>query len=343
MSFPYDTIENFELGTLGHFDAESDSATRLDFPHYTELARFPSTHTAMPWRGAHCMRVDLGTSTTAAYVQETGSWDMTAGTDNINLRFRLWVSPDIVMASTNEFALLQFWSSTNTVECGVYLNYTTAAGYRLGLGDASGSSFLSLTLGEWHTVEIFYDPAGSTNGTLDGWLDKGAFTQVTGLSDANLTSGVIGVIGQDAGTTKGIILIDEIVGHVGTDGVAATNRIGYVFDRFPEQLLLDKSGHGFVGHGILDNVSLLSGGNSDNVLTIYDTDHADTTYGPAKLILKNLTADETPVDPAGVPINLTRGCYVQLEGTNPRALLSVRRAVGYGSDGAIRGVATHSH
>lgn len=341
MSFPYTTIENFESGTLGHFDAESDAGARLDYPHYTELARFPPTHTAMPWQGAYCLRVDLGKATNDAYVQETDSWDMTAGTNNINLRVRFWVSPDLVMANTDEFAIVQFWSSTNTVEAGVYLNYTTANGYRLGLGDTSGSSFLSLTLGEWHTLEVFYDPAGGAGGTLDGWLDKGAFTQVTGLTDADLTSGVVGVLGQDAGTTKGILLINDVTAHLGTDGAKATNRIGGVFDRFPEQLLLDKSGHAFVGHGILDNVSLLSGGDTDNVLTIYDTDHGDTTYGPEKLILKNLAANETPVDPAGVPINLTRGCYVQLAGTNPRALLSVRRAVGYTSEGSIRAYAAH--
>jgi len=55
-----------------------------------------------------------------------------------------------------------------------------------------------------------------------------------------------------------------------------------------------------------------------------------------KLELKNLTASETPVDPAGVPINITDGCYISLAGTNPRAIVNIHRAVGYYSDGAIR-------
>ena len=70
------------------------------------------------------------------------------------------------------------------------------------------------------------------------------------------------------------------------------------------------------------------------------TDEADTTNGTMKLELKNLTASETPVDPAGVPVEFTKGCYVSLTGTNPRAMLNIRRAMGYSSDGAIRTVAS---
>ena len=334
MAFPYTTIANFEAGTLGHFDTEADTDGRLDFPHYTELARFPGL--AMPWSGAYCMRVDLAGASNPAYVQETGSWDMTAGTNEIFLRFKLYLSKDLVMANTNEFAVLQFWSSTSTVEAGVYINYTTANGYRIGLGDASASSFQGITLGEWHDIEVEYDPAGGAAGTLDGWLNNTAFTQVGSLTDANITSGVLGVMGQDAGTTAGTVLFDHVVGHV--DGA----RIGSGGRRFPEQHYREASGHVFVGHGIVDNAALLAGAGTDCVLNLYDTDTADTTNTSPRLVLKNLTNNESPVDPAGMPLTLTKGCYVELTGTNPRAIINLHRAVGYGSDGAVRAYA-HRH
>ena len=42
---------------------------------------------------------------------------------------------------------------------------------------------------------------------------------------------------------------------------------------------------------------------------------------------------------AGVPISVTKGCYISLTGTNPRAMVNIYRAVGYYSDGAIRDAA----
>jgi len=331
MAFPYTTMASFEDGTLGHFDAETDTGSKLDFPHYTELARHPGL--PAPYRGAYCMRVDLAPSTNQAIVQETGAWDLTAGTDEIYLRLKLWISKDLTMATTDEFAILQFWSSTNTLEAGVFVNYTTANGYRLGLGATSGSSWKSLTLGEWHDIEVYFNPAGGAAGTLDGWLDNSAFTQVGSLTNANITSGVVGVDLQDAGTTKGRVLFDAIVGH--KNGA----RIGRGGKRFEKQALIEGTRHLFVGHGIIDNVSLLSGGAADNILRIWDTDRADTTNASMKLELRNLNADETPVDPAGVPVEVTHGCYVELTGTNPRAIANIYRASGYYSDAAIRDAA----
>lgn len=76
MAFPYLSEYNVEQGDKGHFDSESDSASRLDFAHYSELARTPGL--PMPWRGAYAMLVNLATSTTDAYLEETGSWDTAA-------------------------------------------------------------------------------------------------------------------------------------------------------------------------------------------------------------------------------------------------------------------------
>jgi hypothetical protein len=342
----YTTVNGFEDGTLGHFDVETDTNSALDFPHYTELARTPGL--AMPYRGAYCMRIALGTASTAgAWVQETGSWDMTAGTEDIYIRLKFWLSKDAAMSNNDVFNLIDLRSGADTTphtdgtaEAVVSVQYTTASGWRLGIGETAPTSLVPLTLGVWHDVEVYADVAGGAAGTIDCWLDRVALTQVGSLTQANITSGAVGAVPGAAFTpTAGTLLIDEVIASQ-TDDTSA--RIGVGGPRFPETLMVQGSGHAFVGHGILDNAALLANAETDNVLNLYDTDRADTTNTAPKLVLKNLTANESPVDPAGMPVQFTKGCYVEMTGTdaeNIRALLTIRRAVGYGSDGAIRNLA----
>lgn len=329
---PYTTMTGFETGTRDHFDVETDTNSALDFPHYRALARIPGL--AMPYRGAYCLRVDLGLASTAgAWVQETG-WDLTAGTNEIFIRLKFWLSKDAAMANNDVFSLIELWSATDTVEAVGAIKYTAAAGWEIGIGETAPTVLVPLTLGKWHDFELKVDPANGT-GTIDAWLDGTALTQVASLTQASITSGIVGANPGAAFTpTAGVLLIDEVISHI--DGA----RIGVRPERWPEQLLLECSGHAFVGNGIIDNVSLLSGTDTDSVLALYDTDVADTNAGNLKLELKNLTANETPIDPAGVPITVNKGCYVSLTGTGgPRAMLQIRRAVGYSSEGAIRNYA----
>ena len=328
MAFPWLSEENFETGTLGHFDAENSSGATPTYAHYSTLARTPGL--AMPWRGAYCMQIPIANVSTSMYVQETGDWDMTAGTNDIYLRMMIWVSPDIVMASTDEFAIMQFWSGTNTVECGAYINYTTANGYRLGIGKdtSAASAFLPLFLGQWNAVELFFDPAGSTASTLDFWVNGAQGTQLDTFTSANITSGVVGVLGQDAGTTAGTILFDSII----TDDA----RIYPPASRFPTSQLLTKSGHLFVGPGRIDNVTMITGNATDNVVKVFDTDDGDTNdAGNVKSQLSNGVALES-VDLPNLPVEIRRGAYISMSGTNPSALVQIGSAIGYGSDGAIR-------
>ena len=325
MAFPWVIEHTFELGTPGAFDAESDSDAKLDFPHYSELARTPGL--AMPFRGAYCMRIDLAGGTAAAHVQETGDWDLTAGSGDLYQRFMVWISPDLVMANTDEFSLLQWWSSTNTVEAGVYLNFTTANGHRIGIGEATASSFLPIQLGQWITVETFFDPAGASASTLDLWIDGQAATQVGSFTSASITSGVLGTEGIDAGTTKGTILFDQVI--------ADDLQIYPIAERFPREVLMTTSGHVFAGPGKIDNITLMSGAGTDCVVSIFDTDVANLNDA-SKIVaeLKN-TANNEVVDPAGMPVRIRRGAYVSMSGTNPRALVQVGYAPAYGSDGAM--------
>lgn len=328
MAFAYLFEENFELGTIGAFNTETDTESRLDIAHYSTLSRIPGLDA--PYRGAYCMRVNLANDGTPAdaLLQETDGFDAAAD-GTVYVRFALYISPDIVMATTDEFAVFQIWSSTNTVEGGFYLNFTTAAGLRLGIGETSGSVFKPISTGAWHILEMVYnvDNAGNNDGTIDAWLDGSSYTQVASLDQGAITSAVFGAIGQDAGTTRGYILFDEIV--------ADDTRIGPIIERFPTEMTFTLSGHAFVGPGEVCNASLLSGAGTDCVVRIYDTDTAYVTDAQAfKVELKN-TANNELVDPAGMPVRVKRGCYVQLTaGTTPRA--SVQFCALNQSPGTIR-------
>jgi len=328
MGFPFLSEAGFEAGTLGHFDTEVDTELRLDFPHYSDLAKIPGA--GAPWRGAYCMRVALANdgSPADAYVQETGAWDLSAsGTLFVRLMFR--VSADIVMANNDEFAIFQLWSGASTPEAGAYINYTTANGLRLGIGEGSASSFAPLTVGVWHCLELKFviDSGAGNDGTIDAWLDGGALTQVTGLDQGAITSGVVGVLSQDAGTTGGTILFDDII--------ADDARIFPPVERFPQQILLTASGHVFVGPGEVLKLDLLSGGATDNVLQVYDTDRGYTSDGSAAALELRNVANNERVPMGDWPLRLHRGCYVSLAGTNPRAIVTIAWANSY-SEGAMR-------
>ena len=335
MTFPFVAETGFELGTRGHFDAETDTETRLDFPHYSELARIPGL--PAPYRGAYCMRVNLANDGTPAdaYVQETGSWDIALQAAAMYWRFMIYVSDSITMADADEFAVWQLWSATNTVEAGCYINYTTANGLRLGLGKdtAAASVFLSLSTGKWHCVELYFTAETAADGTgndalLDGYLDNAAFTQIAGTYDAAaITSGVLGVIAQDAGTTAGYVLFDDVL----TDDT----RLGVQVERFPNPLLMTVSGHALVGPGEITGVQLMSGAGTDNVVALYDTDTGYTT-DPSHILLelKNTANSQVVENATPMCLPFKRGCYVSLSGTNPRALIHFKSK--YQCDALIR-------
>lgn len=332
MSFPYLSEASFGDGTTGHFDTDTDTETRSQVYHYTQLASIPGL--PAPYRGAYCYGVNLANDGTPAdsYLQETGSWD-TAASGTIFFRLMFWVSPTVTMADADEFSIFQLWSATNTVEGGAYINYTTANGLRIGIGEASASQFLALSTGVWHCLELKYvvDSGVGNDGTIDGWLDGAAFTQITALDQGAITSGVMGVLSQDAGTTAGYVLFDSIV--------ADDTRVFPPVRRFTQDVMLTQSNHVFVGPGRIDNISLLAGAGSD-VLTVYDTDIAyASSESSAKIELKNTANNET-VDPSGLPVDFQRGCYVTLSGSTPRAMVKFSHTTAYGSDGAIRSFAS---
>lgn len=327
MTFPFVSEVNFEDGTSGSFTSETDTDSKLDFPHYSELARTPGI--AMPFRGAYAMRVDLSGGTNDAYLQEDTDWDMALAATQ-HWRFYLWVDPGLTMATTDEFIIWQLQSAGPISEAVLAINFTTANGFRIGIGETAATSFLDLPLGKWLAVEvsITLDDGASDDGTIDLWVDGGQATQVASLDQAAIIQGRIGAMGIDVGTTAGVILFDQVLSDDG--------RIYPIADRFPETVLSTTDQHVLVGPGVIDNVTLMSGAAQDCVVSLFDTDTANVNDA-SKIVteLKN-TANNEVVDPAGMPVRVRRGCYVVMTGTTPRSLVKFRQAQAWGSDGAIR-------
>lgn len=332
MSFPYQFEANFEVGTLAPFDSETDTESRLDFPHFSDLSRVPIR--LAPYRGAYCMRVNLANdgSPADAYVQEDVAFDMAAD-ETKHIRFYFALTHDAVMANNDEFIIFALQSAGPVNEVVVVINFTTANGFRVGVGETGGTQFKPLTLGEWHCLElnVNLDNAGSNDGTIDAFLDNSAFTQITALDQAVTTQARMGVLSQDAGTTAGTVLFDQVV--------ADDTRVGPIAIRWPQEILLTRSGHAFVGRGEC-SVTLLSGAGTDCSLAVYDTDVGSTTAaGNFAAELKNTVQME--VVPRELDVRVQRGCYIVLGGTDPRALVKIHQAPNHFSDGNVRAYGLH--
>lgn len=327
MAFPFLTEAGFEDGTRGHFDVETDTQSKLSFMHFSDMAGIPNM--PAPWQGAFAMVVDLQPGTADAFVTESASW-ATAASGVIHHRFMFYASSDLVMANTNEFAIFQLRSAGAVVEAQISVNFTTANGFRLGVGEGAATQFLPLTLGKWHCVELqtTVDSGVGNDGTLIMRLDGAAATTVTALDQAAIADGVVGVVGQDAGTTRGRLVFDSII--------ADDARIFPPTIRWPESVILTASGHVFVGRGEIAQFYLLSGGATDNVATIYDTDMGNTNDATRIVAELKNTANAQTVASAFTPFKVQRGCYVSLTGTNPRALVQVCKPSAWGSDGSVR-------
>lgn len=326
MAFPYGFEETFELGTLGDFDTESDTGSKLDYPHYSTLVNVKDA--PMPFRGAYCARIILGD--TNDHTLTEGSIDIAdAGTGYV--RFYMYVSPDFTATADDVFNIFEFQQAGGTIEMSLSMQITAATNLlEIGFGDGTvASSFVTYHYrGEWVCVELLATVSTTGSGVATLFIDGTQVQTTTSLTQAAAVGqGVLGTQ-NTLSTTTGTIYFDQFVFD--------DTRIGLIPIRYPESVLLTKSGHVFVGAGELDNVTLLSGAASDNVLTIFDTDVAGTTHGfNAKLELKNVAGGD-PVDPAGVPVNVQRGCFVQLTGTNPRAMVNIKHAQGYWSTGRIK-------
>ena len=333
MAFPYDIHVNFEDGTDGVFDAEVDTQPKLDIAHYSELARTPGN--AAPFSGAYCMRINLAVGTTTAYLREDDN-DLALNAA-ASFRFYFYCN-NMTMANNDEFIILA-GRSASAYEFVVSVNFTTANGLRIGVGNETAAALTPLSQGAWHLVELSVniDAGGGNDGDINWWVDGVAQTAVATLDQLATTNLRFGAMDMDAGTTSGLLLFDDFV----MDSARVFGTLPQ--DRFSTDRVLLGNGHVFVGPGCIENATLLAAETADCGLRLWDTDIANTDgIGNEKLLLRNTaTTGGEVVDPAGVPIQFKRGCYCTLTGASPDALgpwgrFKIDRAIAYGSDGAIR-------
>ena len=321
MAFPWITDTNFEDGTQQTWN--SREGTDPTFAHYSELARTPGL--PMPFRGAYCMRVNPADIT--SFLQELTDFDMTVDSDTIYVRFYFFATEDLAMSDGENFTIFQVQSTGAVAQAVATVHFTDAAGFQIGVGQTGATTTLApFLLGKWTSIEMFIDLQTSSNGAIDWWIDGHPKTQVAGLSQLTTVAGRLGKIGG-AEPTAGEIFFDQFI--------ADDARIFPIRHRWPDQLLLTLSGHAFVGPGKVRNVSLLGATVGDCRLKIWDTDVADTDRGNPRVEITT-TAVQQMNDPATATGELSDGCYVELSGTNPRALVQLSRAVGYGDEAALR-------
>lgn len=311
--------ENFELGTLGDFNSETDTDGGLNIRNYKAIARDGGTPNlnAMPYRGAYALEADLAVISSDGYLQEDDGFDM-ALEDTDHIRFYFYVTSDLTMATTERFTLFVLQSAGPANEVTVSIRDT--AGLKTIIADETGATAgrpSELSLGVWHCVELtaHLDAGGGNDGTLDFFLDGvqvGA--QITGLDQAAIIQARLGAMDVDAGTTKGRVYFSEIINHDDTAAdVQGGGRVYPENERWLNPRTFTKSGHFFVGPGHLDYIALASA-SADNVIRCFDTDEGDVT--PARSWVLELDPDaHTSIN---TPIWFKRGCYVQLSGSVPR-------------------------
>jgi len=314
MAHPYIFHANFEQGTNAEWDSETDTANQLDFPHYTELARFPNS-VSTPFSGAYCMRAALTGGTADAFVLE-GDINIAAATRSF-VKFDIWFSSDFTGTADDTFSLFEAQQTDNTIEAAFGARIVAATDViNLGIGELAPTSFMteSLSRNVWYTVEldILIDNAGNNDGTIDLFVTRAgttavttvAATQVASLDQLAVGQGVLGV--QDhASTTTGTILFDNFI----QDDARV-----FPEPRYQVHPIFTKTGHAFVGPGHLDIAGLLTD-EANNIMRLWDTDVANVDATQAFVVELDINGTFTSFSG---PIKFQNGCYVELSGTDPR-------------------------
>lgn len=311
MAFPFTFHENFESGTLGGFDSESDTGSLLDFPHYSVTASDPNS--VMPYRGAYYMRNKLGD--TNDHTVTEGSIDI-ADTAEAYFRWYMALSKDFSFTADDTFNVFELQQAGGTVEVSVGFRVTNSTQLiEFGIGDGTApTSFAQWPArGKWVCVELYANIETNGSGVVTLYLDG---TQVATLTSQTHAAAVgQGVLGsQDTlATTLGTIYYDDFT--------MDDTRLYPYRERFPQGFQVTKSGHVFVGSGYIESAVLFTLSNSNETLSLYDTDTATTSDATPVVELSSVA--QTSV---GGPLYFERGCYAEIGGTNPRGMVYMTRS-----------------
>lgn len=337
MAHPYLFSANFEIGTNGDFDAETDSTSILDIPHYTTLARYRMA----PYRGAYCLRVIANGGTTNAYVQENGSFDFAAAATRF-IRWYFYLGSDFVMADTDKFAMFNLESvADTTVEAAAGID-RSGTGIRFWFAETNASTARTTVLGStttalnrWYCAELklLIDSGAPNDGTIDGYIDDySAGAQLGTLDQGAGVDAKFGIIGPDAGTSGTILMDDIIVDDLQIYRDKERYRPSNVWVHAAQD-------HPIIGPGKF--AAAVTGTGTNAVLRMYDTDGVPTNLEEITIPIRNVSANE--MVPGHDLFEVHHGLYVTLTGTDAEAAISIDRG-GTLSQGAMisRGVAQRS-
>lgn len=327
MAFPFLLEAKFAAGQETEFTASgSDSESRLDVLHYETMVRRYNYKNLVPFREAYSAHVTLinDGSPADAYLAEDTAATVGANGD-IAVRFYLYVTSNLTMAASDRFTIFAF-RAAGQEEAVIDIRNNSGTIEILASETNAGATVraASLILDEWHCVEMVcnVDAGGGNDGTIAFYLDGYQIgSTITSLNQDTFATCRLGAMNQDAGTTAGEIFFNEFV----LDDV----RVYPLRDVNSHTVLLTKSGHVALGPGQVAHYALLSGGAADNTLELFDTDQANTLQQQTTIApqLANVNAGETVHSGNQVySAYFQRGCYVELAGTNPRAMITLCHA-----------------
>ncbi len=324
MALPYIHSSSFDTGDNSEWTSESDSGTKLDFPHYSTLCAIPGA--PAPYRGAYCMRIQPGDGND--HTLRADSHDIADGS-TAWVRWAMFISPDFAASVTDIFNIYEWQSTSSVVEAAISLQITATTNLvEIGIGDGVAASVFPapLSKGVWHVIEAKNKTDTSDGGILTLYVDRGQVQTFTSVdSSLAVTHALLGTQNTETTTDTGYLLFDEVA--FDDTRLAITHRFG-------EHRIITTSSFLFVGPGRIGNVKLIDQGGGNVVLQLYDADEYSASLSPVwygQTVVANVD-----VDAADVPIEFTRGCLAVLSGTLPIAQFQISRAVGWGSDGAVK-------
>ena len=331
MAYPYIFHANFEAALSGEWDvSESDTGGLLDRVHYADLAPlYSAAKTAMPFRGAYCMRIDGRPFDTNDHTVGDGDIDIATGVTRY-FRFYLYVSTDFSSTADDNFSIFELQQAGGTQELVLGMRVqeaTDTVNLWVAVDNTPNTHGAAIQKGKWLCIELTANcDTAAANSDLIVYINSVLYVQ---LSAAVQNAGAIGqgILGTQvtAATTTGTLLFD----HFTMDDA----RLYPLVERFPQTVPLIKTGHVFVGPGTVDSAVILS---ANGTLDLYDTDVANVNDAFSRLVELD-TANYSTFEG---PVSFKRGCYAVVGGTNPRCEVKLnsagKGAMAYGGDGAIR-------
>lgn len=321
--FPFEFEGNFESGSTDEWT--SLEGTQLTVRDYKDLSR--QRKWGVPYRGAFALQAEFGIDTDS-YVRTI---DINAEEDeDKDIKFMLYISKDLEASVTTEVVLMQHLPAVAAVG----LRIESGGDIKLGIRSSTApltTSPIILQRGVYYTVEMEMDTTGGNTCTARISELGIEVTTTNALSTARTTEGWLGIIGVGSGSLadiSGTLTIDSFVYD--------SSRINSDHQRFPRKQIITKTAHAFVGLGHISDLQLVAGDGTDCVLEVYDTDAADTTTSNLVARVTNNVSAETANYEGQRPIEVSKGAYVVLSGTSPRAIVTIGAAPAYGSESVLR-------